>query len=224
LSGLILAVVQLAGRLALAMAPSRLLSNLKDLRNDVIFLRADIDEGLRRYEILSEGETLPDAHQKELSDILKDINVIVYIHSNMDSLIRKMMEELPSPTDSEEVKQKKSKQIALLKDSYSLHEAKYREISSTFEVRLKKLNKKLGRVSAATEDWAGADTIRSSLAQELELVEKSEKYIKLKRQDIDYYLSNPEKVPQASRVPTEEHKTDASRNPDEPAADDVVLS
>jgi hypothetical protein len=203
LAGLILAITLLMIRLIFTMAPSRLLSNLKDLRNDIVFLRADIDEGLRRYEILCEGETLPDAHQKDLSEILRDINVIAYIHSNMNRLIQKMSAELPYPNDSEQTKEQKAKQITLLKDSYLLHEAKCREILSPFETRLKKLNKKLVRVGGATEDWAGANAIRSSLSQELELVERGETQLKQRRLAIDYYLSNPDKIPQELRAPTD---------------------
>ena len=107
LGGLILAITLLVIRLIFTMAPSRLLSKLKDLRNDIVFLRADIDEGLRRYEILTEGETLSDAHQKELSEILGDISVIGYIHSNMDSLIQKMLADLPHPNDSQQTKEQK---------------------------------------------------------------------------------------------------------------------
>lgn len=43
---------------------------------------------------------MSDAHQKELSEILRDVNVIAYIHSNMDSLIHKMLADLPDPNDS----------------------------------------------------------------------------------------------------------------------------
>jgi chromosome segregation ATPase len=186
------------------MAPSRLLSNLRDLRNDIVFLRADIDEGLRRYEILTEGETLSDAHQKELSEILGDINVIAYIHSNMDSLIQTMLTDLPYPNDSQQTKQQKAKRMALLKDSYSLHEGKCHEILSSFETKLKTLNKKLTRVSAATEDWAGANAIRASLSQELELVERGETQLKQRREAIDYYLTNPDKIPQELRAWTVE--------------------
>lgn len=64
------------------------------------------------------------------------------------------------------------------------------------------LNKKLGRVSAATEDWAGANTIRSSLAQQLELVERGETHLKQRREAIDYYLTNPDKIPPELRAPT----------------------
>jgi hypothetical protein len=191
-------------RLIFTLAPSRLLSNLRDLRNDIVFLRADIDEALRRYEILTEGETLSDAHQKELSEILGDISLIGYIHSNMDSLIQKMLADLPHPSDSQQTKQQKAKQIALLKDSYLLHEGKCREILSPFETRLKTLNKKLVRVGGATEDWAGANAIRSSLAQQLELVERGETQLKQRREAIDYYLTNPDKIPQELRAPTDQ--------------------
>lgn len=204
LGGLVLAITLLTIRLIFTMAPSRLLSNLRDLRNDIVFLRADIDEGLRRYEILTEGETLSDAHQKELSEILGDINVIAYIHSNMDSLIQTMLTDLPYPNDSQQTKQQKAKRMALLKDSYSLHEGKCHEILSSFETKLKTLNKKLTRVSAATEDWAGANAIRASLSQELELVERGETQLKQRREAIDYYLTNPDKIPQELRAWTVE--------------------
>jgi len=104
----------------------------------------------------------------------------------------------------------------LLKDSYSLHEAKCREILSPFETRLKKLNKKLARVGAATEDWAGADTIRASLSQELELVERGESQLKQRRRTIDYYLSNPDKIPQDLRTsPKAATPSDGETKPNE---------
>jgi hypothetical protein len=195
LGGLLLAITLLTIRLIFTMAPSRLLSDLKNLRNDIIFLRADIDEGLRRYEVISEGETLPDALQKELSEVLWDVNVIAYAHSNMDSLIKKMLGELPYPDDTQQKEVQKAKQIALDKDSYFLHEAKCSEIFGSFETKLKRLDKKLQSVGAATGDWAGANTIRSSLAQQLDLVERGDTQLKQRRQAIDYYLSNLDKVP-----------------------------
>jgi len=160
LGGLLVAIMLLMIRLIFTMAPSRLLSDLKNLRNDIIFLRCDIDEGLRRYEIIAEGETLPDALQKELSEILGDVNVIAYAHSNMDSLIKKMVGELSYPEDAQQKKEQKSKQIALDNDSYLLHEAKCEEILATFETKFKRLDKKMQRVSAAT---AGPVQIPSGL-------------------------------------------------------------
>jgi hypothetical protein len=201
LAGLVLAITLLMIRLIFTQAPSRLLSNLRDLRNDIVFLRADIDEALRRYEILIEGATLSDAHQKELSEILGDLNVIIYIHSNMDSLIQKMVGELPDLKDSPQVKQQKEKQITLLKDSYLLHEGRCRQILRPYDAKLKKLRKKLDRVSAVTEDWAGATAIRSLLGQHFELIERSEAQLRERREAIDYYQTNPAKIPDSLRNP-----------------------
>jgi len=177
------------------MAPSRLLSDLKDLLNDIIFLRADLDEGLRRYEVISEGETLPDALQKELSDVLGDVNVLAYAHPNMDSLIKKMLEQLPFPDDMPEKKEHKAKQMALDKDSYFLHESKCDEIFGSLETKLKGLDKKMQTVASATGDWAGANTIRASLARQLEWVQRSKTELKRRRQAIDYYSNHPNEIP-----------------------------
>ncbi len=113
-----------------------------------------------------------------------------------------MLADLPHSNDSQQAKQQKNKQIGLLKDSYSLHEGKCREILSPFETKLKRLNKKLVRVGGATEDWAGANAIRSLLSEQLELVERGETQLKQRRQAIEYYLSNPDKIPQELRAPT----------------------
>ncbi|HKG60217.1 MAG TPA: hypothetical protein VKB05_10695 [Pyrinomonadaceae bacterium] len=55
IAGLILAVLFLMGHLISTMAPSRLLSSLKDLRNEIVFLRIEIDDALRRYEVIVRG-------------------------------------------------------------------------------------------------------------------------------------------------------------------------
>lgn len=195
LGGLLLAMVLLAIRLIFSMAPSRLLSVLKDLRNDIIFLRSDIDQALRRYEVIAEGETLPDALQNELSEVLRDLNVIAYAQANMENLIVKMLDDLPDPSDTKQEKARKDKQVALDKDSYVLHDAKCREILNSLGAKLKTLNKKIQNVAGATGDWAGANAIRSSLGQQLELVEQGETQLKQRIQKTDYFLANPDQIP-----------------------------
>jgi len=121
----------------------------------------------------------------------------------MDSLIKKMLGELPYPDDEQQKKEEKAKQIALDKDSYLLHEAKCSEIFGSFETNLKRLDKKMQSVGAATGDWAGANTIRSSLAEQLDLVGRSKTQLNQRRQVIDLYLSDPNKIPQALQSPSQ---------------------
>src|SRR6266446_7477625 len=142
LAGLIIALVLLTGHLVYMMAPSRLLSNLEDLRHDIIFLRVEIDEALRRYETLKEGETLPDALQKDLSEILNDLNVIEYAHSNMRLLLEKLTQELPRSDDSADVREQKARQFVLDKDSYALHDERCAEVLKALGAKAQNLSRK----------------------------------------------------------------------------------
>jgi hypothetical protein len=139
---LIVAISILLEHLISAMAPSRLLSHLQDLGNDIVFLRVDIDEALRRYELMTEGETLPDALQKDLSEIGNILGFIVYTQSNMGRLLKQMYRELLSPSNEAMQDEKKQGEVRLYSDSYSLHEGKCKEITDLLKNRLKTFNKK----------------------------------------------------------------------------------
>jgi hypothetical protein len=161
LAGLILSITLLIGNLIHTMAPSRLLSNLQDLRDDIVFLRAEIDEALRRYETLKEGETLPDALQKDLSEIVNDLSVIEYAHSNIRTLLQRLISQLPSSGDSKEVKEQKVKQFNLDTESYALHESKCNELLHALGKKLNSLSKKQIQLASVTEDWTSENAIRS---------------------------------------------------------------
>gem|GEM_PF-5393541 len=200
LAGLIIVTVCLGENLISMLAPSRLLSNLQDLRNDILFLRVDIDEALRRYELLTEGETLPDALQKDLSDMATDINLITYTHSNMGGLVRKMYRELPLPVNLDEKKKQKQNQLRLFQDSYSLHEVKCVEVINLLKHKLKRFNRKSILVRVATEDVESESSIRLVLNQRLQLIEQHEGQLKQQMDTIRYYLSNPDKIPEELRA------------------------
>lgn len=203
LAGLILTVVLLTANLIYMTAPSRLLSNLQDLRNDIVFLRVEIDEALRRYETLKEGETLPDALQKDLSEIVNDLNVIDYAHSNMSVLIEKMTKELPRQLEAAEIKQQKATEFNLDKDSYFLHDARCAEILKLLGTKLKKIAKKQLQLGAVTEDWASENTIRSLLTQRLQRLEEVQAELQKRMQGVIYYFNNPDKIPLEPKASSE---------------------
>ena len=206
LAGLIFGVLWLVDNLISMMTPSRLLSNLQDLRNDIVFLRVDIDEALRRYEPLTEGETLPDALQKDLSEIANDINLITYAQSNMDRLLGKIFSELPLPNDATERKEQKQTQLRLFFDSYSLHGTKCTELNTILKDKLKRFNRKSGWVRAATEDVQSESNIRQMLIQRLEFIEQSDSRLKQGLEAAKYYLSNPDKIPEELRTAIEKNE------------------
>lgn len=195
LAGFIVAVIESVVYLIDTMTPSRLLSNLQDLRNDIIFLRVDIDEALKRYETLTEGETLPDAVQKELSEVLSDLSVVEYAHTNMGGLIKNMFEQLPLPEDSPQAGQQKRERIAVFRDSYGLHKAKCLEIAAGFKEKADKLNKRLGEVLAVSKDAASESHLRINLQQRAQALDSNEKQLDAAMRDINFYVDNPEKLP-----------------------------
>jgi hypothetical protein len=213
IAGIILVVLVLIGNLVFTVAPSRLLSNLKDLRNEIVFLRIEIDEALRRYEVISEGESLPDAIQKELSEILTDLNVIEYAHWNMHRLIEQMTRKLPGKDELVSTRDQKTAELGLDKDSYYLHEAKCTDITNSLGPKVEKLTKKMSRVSAATEDWGSENTIRASLTERLQLMQRVETQLKQRRNAVDYYLINPDKIPQELKVVNDDTQKGAINMP-----------
>ena len=207
LSGLTIAIILLINSLIGTTAPSRLLSNLYDLRNDIIFLRIEIDEALQRYEILTEGETLPDALKTELSEILNDLNFIDYAHSNMKALIGKMNQEFPSPNDTSEQRSIKSQQLLLDRDSYTLHEERCTDVFNGFEGKLKKIGKKMSQVSAAAEDWASENNIRNLLIQRLQMLERNQAQLHQSMTAIINFINHPDQIPpqlQTTNPPNQE--------------------
>jgi hypothetical protein len=200
LAGIILVVLLLSGMLIFRMVPSRLLTALKDLRNEIVFFRLDIDEALKRYEVLSEGETFPDAIQKELGEVLGDLNVVQYAHWNMHRLIEQMMQKLPVQDDSVPVREKKTADINLDKDSYLLHDQRCSQIMNSIGVKITALTNKMKRVIVATQDWGSDNIIRASLTQRLQLMQQAETKLRERRATIDYYLGNPDKIPVIPKV------------------------
>jgi hypothetical protein len=200
LAGFIVTIICLGENLISSMAPSRLLSNLQDLRNDVLFLRVDIDEALRRYELLTEGETLPDALQKDLSEIANELNLITYTHSNMSGLLGKMYIELPLPGDAADMKKQKLEQMRLLRDSHSLHESKYGEISEGLKGKLKKFSRKSALLRVATDDAESESNIRSVLQERLQLIGQVESQLARSKQRLEYYASHPSEIPEEMLV------------------------
>jgi SHS2 domain-containing protein len=198
LAGLIVATVLLIENLISTLAPSRLLTNLQDLRDDIIFLRVEIDEALQRYQVLTEGETLPDALKEDLSEVLSYVDVIEYAHSNMNTLLEKMIKELPVTTDSEEVVKQKQQQLRLDKDSYSLHNARCSDISGSFKAKLLQLNKRISELRAVSEDWVSENNIRSFLVQRIQAIDTMQTHLNKNFQAIDYYIQNPDKIPSLS--------------------------
>jgi hypothetical protein len=173
-----------------------------------VFLRIEIDEALRRYEVIVEGETLPDAVQKELSSILTDLNVIEYAHENMNRLLNQMMAELPRTSDSTEERKRKDTQIDLSKDSFLLHQNRCTEVLQLLTPKLKDLSKKQSRVGGVTEDWATENTIRSYLTRRLEVIDQDDMRLKREFQQLDYYRANPDQIPT-----TPQNLTDDSSRP-----------
>lgn len=79
----------------------------------------------------------------------------------------------------------------------------HRDLECTTD-EAQELMKKLGRLSAVTEDRASENTIRWLLTQRVQRVEEAQAQLKQNFQQINYYVSNPEKIPPELRSPTDQ--------------------
>ena len=194
LAGLSTTIIILMENFISTLGPSRLLANLLDLRNDIVFLRVDIDEALQRYEVLQEGETLPIALKQELNEIINTANIIEYAYSNMATLLGRINENLPYLRQTPDHKQDQRKQLLLDLDSYSLHRTKCQDIDSSLNKSIKKFTKKLTLVSGATGDWLGENTIRSFLTQKFQQLSNVRADLDNRFLSVQNYLNNPQET------------------------------
>jgi hypothetical protein len=208
LAGLTVTIVVLIEFLIDSMSPSRLLSSLQDLRNDIIFLRIDIDEALKRYEVLAEGETLPDAMKGDLDSILIDLRNIEHAHSNMEILIAKMDQELYPVANTIQEKQRRSKQLDIYKDSYLLHKAMCEHLARGLNPKFNGFNKKLAKVLAVSGDLVSENNLRSMLQQRLQELDNKEKQLEQARRMIEFYIDNPDQLPPRTSLSKETDRAD----------------
>jgi hypothetical protein len=197
LAGLILGIIWLVSQLVSSTTPSRLLSNLKALKNDIVFLRIDIDEALKRYEILSEGETLPDVVQRELSEVEAALNALYNEQALIRQLQHRMVEAVPRGDDSSEVIERKLTQIRLDRTSYALHVERYQAIAGGMHKQLDQLAKNIRVALTASSDVASANLIVASLQQRLDALTRNEEPVNEITRALDAYLSDSKQIPRA---------------------------
>jgi hypothetical protein len=174
LSGLILAFIVLTGSYLNTMAPPLLLASLQDLRDDMIFLRLDMDEALRRYEVLTQGETLPEVWQEDLRDILRGLDLIEYTYSNMETLIGQMAELVPTEAETDEERARKIDQYRLDKDSLALHNETGQKVWDALKPKLTGFPRKVGTYSAVAGDVESADKVHALVNQRLNVLTERE--------------------------------------------------
>jgi hypothetical protein len=191
IGGLITAIILLVGTLIRTMAPTPLLNGLQDLKNDIIFLRVDIDQALKRYETLTEGETLPDALKEDLASVINDLDFLAYAHANMATLLTKIHAALNDEDESPEAVNRRSQELKLDGDSFILHEKKCNEVLEVLQKKLTKLNKKQARYAGVAEDWAAESSIRTSLSARLQAMQESHEILLRTFNE----LKNPPKLP-----------------------------
>jgi hypothetical protein len=182
--GLLTFISLLVGSLISTMAPEPLQQALHDLRNDIIFLRVDIDEALKRYETLTEGESLPDALKEDLAAVVADLDFLAYTHSNMATLLAKMQAALTDPNSSPEVVKQHIQDLKLDRDSFALHEKHCNQVLEALGEKLTKLNKKQARYAGVAEDWAAESNLRTSLIERLEAMRITHKGLLKKFNDL----------------------------------------
>ena len=98
------------------------------------------------------------------------------------------------------------------KDSYLLHDERCDQILNSLSGKVTALTKTMRQVSVATQDWGTDNMIRAALTERIQLMQQADVKLRERRQAIDYYLANPDKIPV---IQTQAEPEDQSRiNPD----------
>ena len=109
----------------------------------------------------------------------------------MRTLIQRLLCQLPSNSDSQDVKEQKARQFNLDTESYALHESKRNELLRALEKKLNSLSKKQVQLAFVTEDWTSENAIRSLLAQRLKRIEEMNNELNENIRRVIDYSNNP---------------------------------
>lgn len=132
---------------------SRGIPELNDLKDDLVFQRVGLNEGLNRYKVIKEGRTLFEEMKPDLDTFLSNMYQQEEIYNDQIAIIKKFKELLPVESDSEETMALKQNDAEILHRSAQISREKLISLSKAISFEIPAFNKKLVRVANATGDF-----------------------------------------------------------------------
>jgi hypothetical protein len=190
LGGSLLAIVALTNYLLNINSTPKSLTELQDLRNDIIFLRVDIDTALKRYEIISEGKQFLHGIETELNNVFALMGSIEQSQNNMKILAQSITDEVSKKKKSAKLSGEKLEKVNELKFSYIRYRDSLPQLFESLSPQLTSLAKKQQSIALATDDWEINEKVSQVVSQKLEEFANNEKELNETAVKLDDILSS----------------------------------
>ncbi len=178
------AIVVLAEVLLSNSTPTEAVSELQDLKDDIIFRRANLNEALYRYQILKEGKSLFDEMKPDLDKIMGYLHREEEIYIEQKKIVKKLSELLPSKNDSEKMIEDKNEQSSIHSKSFETYSREMNGLISLVTSELDPFDKKLRKAVGASGDYETEDLIKRLLNQKLNELVQKEREINIDRNNL----------------------------------------
>lgn len=167
------AIVVLAEVLLSTSISTEEVSDLQELKDDIVFIRVGLNEALNRYKILREGKSLFDEMKGDFDRIMGCLYREEEIYNEQKKILKKISELTPLRTDSEQIQKDKNEQISLLSNSFGTYTREMNGLVSLVTKDLPPFNQKLRKSAEACGDYEAENLINNLIVQKLnELVQK----------------------------------------------------
>ena len=176
--GLSISAIIILGEVLLSNSTSTdAVAGFQDLRDDIIFRRASLNESLNRYLILKEGKSLYDEMKGDLDRIMNYLHREEEIYGEQKKILKKLNEFINSKDESEDKLEEINDQTGILTKSFETYTREMGGLISLVVGDLDPFFKKLKKAANASGDYETEDVIRRLINQKLNQITEKEREI-----------------------------------------------
>jgi hypothetical protein len=159
LAGLLFALVFFIHTLIELTTPSLLLEKLQTLRNDIVFLRANLEDAWTRYEIYIDGNEITEELRNDMDEIVRCFNTLDFHQAKKGEFLLAILEEIMKLEKKRKLVEADFTDLYALKSQFFAHNEEILKIYDYLNPRLLDLSEQIHKISRATQEWQKADKL-----------------------------------------------------------------
>ena len=155
-------------------APSEESIELKNLKDDLVFRRVRLNEGLNRYKILTEGKSLFEEMKEDYEKVMSFLYFHEDLYNQILSILKKFPEYAPDKDDTNEVRENKTSKTSELGSSFQIYLRQLQNSSPIVKSELETFYAKLNKVANASGDQETQIIIQQTIQRKFEELARQE--------------------------------------------------
>jgi hypothetical protein len=172
-------------------SPPKIVGDLQNLKDDIVFRRLGINESLNKYKILKEGKSLFDQMKPSYNQLMNCLYREEEIYLEKKRILKKISELLPLKSDTEKVTNDKNEQTSILTNSLETYK---RELNGLILLVSNDLMppfyKKLKLSAQASGDFEAETIIHNLIDQKIRELVQKEREINLETSNLMNNIAN----------------------------------